>query len=45
VPFHNDREVGVLEHVFATDARHTLEQFRAELYSADFDARRLHLHD
>jgi hypothetical protein len=45
VPFHNDREVGVLEHVFATDARHALAQFRAELYSADFDARRLHLHD
>ena len=43
VPFHNDREVGVVEHVFARDAEATLESFRAELYSATFDARRLNL--
>jgi hypothetical protein len=43
VPFHNDREIGVLEHVFAYDAAHVVEEFRSELYSACFDARRLHL--
>jgi len=43
VPFHNDREVGVLEHVFADDLRASLEEFRAELWSASFDARRLAL--
>jgi hypothetical protein len=43
VPFHNDREIGVVEHVFADDARSTVEQFRAELWSARFDARRLEL--
>lgn len=43
VPFHNDREVGVVEHVFAEDAPATLEAFRAELWSARFDARRLTL--
>ena len=44
VPFHNDREIGVLEHVFAHDAAHVVDEFRSELYSARFDARRLHLH-
>jgi len=43
VPFHNDREVGVVEHLFAADAPATLEEFRAELWSASFDARRLAL--
>jgi len=43
VPFHNDREIGVVEHVFAEDAATTLEAFRAELWSASFDARRLAL--
>ena len=43
LPFHNDREVGVVEHVFTADAERMLEQFRAELYSATFDARRLGL--
>ncbi|HZR92321.1 MAG TPA: hypothetical protein VFA44_07940 [Gaiellaceae bacterium] len=43
VPFHNDREVGVVEHVFQDDALETLESFRAELWSATFDARRLAL--
>ena len=43
LPFFNDPEVGVVAHVFAEDAALTLETFRAELYSASFDARRLHL--
>jgi len=43
LPFHNDREVGVVEHVFADGALRTLEEFRAELWSASFDARRLAL--
>ena len=43
LPFHNDREIGVVEHVFADDALATLEVFRAELYSAGFDSRRLTL--
>lgn len=43
LPFHNDREVGVVEHVFADDAARTLDEFREELWSARFDARRLSL--
>jgi hypothetical protein len=43
VPFHNDREIGVVEHVFADGLQATLEEFRAELWSARFDARRLEL--
>jgi hypothetical protein len=43
VPWHNDRHVGVVEHVFPADAGQTIEEFRAELYSARFDARRLSL--
>jgi hypothetical protein len=43
VPFHNDREVGVVEHLFHDDALETLEAFRAELWSSTFDARRLTL--
>ena len=43
VPFVNDREVGVLEHVFAGDATAAVEEFRAELWSGSFDARRLAL--
>jgi hypothetical protein len=43
VPFHNDREIGVVEHMFAADAIATLEEFQAELWSASFDARRLAL--
>jgi hypothetical protein len=44
LPFHDDPEIGVVEHVFAPDAEATVEEFRAELDSASFDARRLHLH-
>jgi hypothetical protein len=43
VPFHNDAEIGVVRHVFGEDAFATLEAFRAELYSASFDVRRLAL--
>jgi len=43
VPFHNDREIGVVEHMFAEDALATLEEFQAELWSTSFDARRLAL--
>jgi hypothetical protein len=43
VPFHNDREIGVVEHMFADDAPGTLDEFRAELWSSSFDARRLAL--
>jgi hypothetical protein len=42
VPFHNDREIGVLARPDAGFAT-TVEAFRAELYSAGFDARRLDL--
>jgi len=41
--FHNDSEIGVVEHVFPADAAHAAEEFAAELYSAQFDARRLML--
>jgi hypothetical protein len=43
LPFHNDPEVGVVEHVFSEDVARTFEEFRAELYSASFDNRRLSL--
>jgi len=43
VPFHNDREIGVVEHVFATDAERVVEEFAVELYSTSFDTRRLGL--
>jgi hypothetical protein len=43
VPFHNDREVGVLECVLAEDAGRIVDEFRSELYSSGFDARRLTL--
>jgi hypothetical protein len=41
LPFHNDAEIGVVEHVFPEDAALTVDEFRSELYSAGFDARRL----
>jgi hypothetical protein len=43
VPFHHDAEVGVVEQLFAEDAWQTQEQFRSELWSAEFDSRRLTL--
>jgi hypothetical protein len=43
LPFHNDTEIGVVEHVFEADAARAVEEFAAELHSARFDARRLAL--
>jgi hypothetical protein len=43
VPFVNDREVGVVEHLFGGDTATTVEEFQAELWSGSFDARRLAL--
>jgi hypothetical protein len=43
VPFHNDREVGVVEHMFREDALATIDEFQAELWSTSFDSRRLAL--
>jgi hypothetical protein len=43
VPFHNDPEVGVVEHVFGDDVAAAVAAFREELYSGSFDARRLDL--
>jgi hypothetical protein len=43
VPFHHDSEVGVVEQVYREDELRTLEEFRAELWSAEFDSRRLTL--
>ena len=43
IPFWNDREVGVVEHVFRGRFPRSVEEFRAELWSASFDARRLAL--
>jgi hypothetical protein len=43
VPFHNDREIGVVEHVFAAEREALVDAFRAELQSSRFDARRLEL--
>jgi hypothetical protein len=43
VPFVNDREVGVVQHHFASDAAATVAEFQAELWSGSFDARRLGL--
>jgi hypothetical protein len=41
LPFHNDREIGVVPHVFAGDAERLLEEFRDDLDSGRFDARLL----
>ena len=43
LPWHHDRHVGVVPHVFADDANRIVEEFRAELASSAFDARRLAL--
>jgi hypothetical protein len=43
VPFVSDREIGVVEHLFEDDVAATVEEFRAELWSGSFDARRLAL--
>lgn len=43
VPFVNDREIGVVDHLFEDDVAATIDEFRAELWSGSFDARRLAL--
>jgi hypothetical protein len=43
VPFHNDAEIGIVEHVFQADADRIVDSFAADLYSARFDSRRLSL--
>src|SRR4029453_4519758 len=43
VPFHNDRQGGVVGTGFTADAERVVEEFAAELYSARFDSRRLAL--
>ena len=43
VPFVNDREVGVVGHFFEDDLAAVIDEFRAELTSTSFDARRLGL--
>ena len=43
LPFHNDREIGVVGHVFSDDGFETIATFEAELWSSGFDARRLEL--
>jgi hypothetical protein len=43
LPFHNDAQVGVVEHHFHGDVVNAVQEFREELYSASFDVRRLAL--
>lgn len=43
VPWHHDRQVGVVRHVFTGDADALIHEFRTELDSSRFDARRLEL--
>ena len=43
VPFHNDRDVGVLTHVFDDDAGRPLDGFGVEPLGAGFESRRLDL--
>jgi hypothetical protein len=43
LPFHHDRAVAVVPHLFEVDALRTVKTFRAELYSDSFDLRRLQL--
>jgi hypothetical protein len=43
LPFHTHEEIGIVEHVLPADAEHIVEEFAAELDSAQFEARRLEL--
>jgi hypothetical protein len=43
LPFHNDAQIGVVDHIFAADAARAVDEFAAELDSAHFDSRRLAL--
>src|SRR5262249_34654853 len=41
LPFVNDAEIGVVSHLFAEDAAAAVADFRATLYSTEFDSRRM----
>ena len=43
LPWHHDRHVGVVAHVFPDDLENMVERFRDDLDSSRFDARRLEL--
>jgi hypothetical protein len=43
LPFHNDPEIGVVPHLFTGDGERLVTDFRDELDSGRFDARRLSL--
>ena len=43
LPFHNDAEIGIVEHVFQPDTDRVVQEFASELDSARFDSRRLFL--
>jgi hypothetical protein len=43
IPWHNDAEVGVVEHVFSDDIARMAAEFREELDSSRFDGRRIDL--
>ncbi|HEU5066000.1 MAG TPA: hypothetical protein VFT86_09045 [Gaiellaceae bacterium] len=43
LPFHNDHEIGVVPHLFTGDGERIVVDFREELDSGRFDARRLEL--
>jgi hypothetical protein len=43
IPFWNDARVGVVGHTFEADAVRAIEEFRAQLQSAQFDEKRLDL--
>jgi hypothetical protein len=43
LPWHHDRHVGVVAHMFSDDLEEIVARFRDELDSARFDARRLEL--
>src|ERR671930_2257712 len=43
LPFHNDVEIGVVDHVFPLDAERMVDEFTSELCSGRSDARRISL--
>jgi hypothetical protein len=43
IPWHNDAEVGVVEHMFSDDIARAVAEFREELDSSRFDGRRIDL--
>src|SRR5918911_5094546 len=41
LPFHNDAQIGVVEHLFRADAASVVDELTRELYAGRFDVRRL----